>query len=85
MSHELEVRISIREAKYHLDRLLTDRKEMVSSLKDLKDRIDVDAPPAKVIFIAIYRWTRGLMVIKLWSFVLQNHPFRKLDILDSVF
>jgi predicted nucleic acid-binding OB-fold protein len=55
LSHELEVRISIREAKYHLDRLLTDRKEMVSSLKDLKDRIDVDAPPAKVIFITIYR------------------------------
>ncbi|XP_063414423.1 chromosome-associated kinesin KIF4-like isoform X3 [Mytilus trossulus] len=47
LSHELEVRVSIREAKYHLNRLLSDRKEMVMTLKDLKDRIDEDAPPTK--------------------------------------
>lgn len=47
LSHELEVRVSIREAKYHLDQLLNDRKDMVVRLKDLKDRIDEDAPPAK--------------------------------------
>ncbi|CAG2213204.1 KIF4 [Mytilus edulis] len=47
LSHELEVRVSIREAKYHLNRLLSDRKEMVMTLNDLKDRIDEDAPPTK--------------------------------------
>ncbi|XP_078326177.1 chromosome-associated kinesin KIF4-like isoform X2 [Crassostrea virginica] len=49
LSHELEVRISIREAKYHLERLLSDRKEIAKQIKDLKEKIqdESDGPPIK--------------------------------------
>lgn len=49
LSHELEVRISIREAKYHLERLLSDRKDIAKQIKDLKEKIEdeTDGPPIK--------------------------------------
>ncbi|XP_048775989.2 chromosome-associated kinesin KIF4-like isoform X2 [Ostrea edulis] len=49
LSHELEVRISIREAKYHLERLLNDRKEISKQIKELKEKVEdeSDGPPIK--------------------------------------
>ncbi|XP_061164849.1 chromosome-associated kinesin KIF4-like [Saccostrea echinata] len=49
LSHELEVRISIREAKYHLESLLNDRKEIAKQIKELKERLEdeTDGPPIK--------------------------------------
>ncbi len=47
LSQELEVRVSIREAKYHLVSLLSDRKTLTSELSHLKDKMD-DTPPTKV-------------------------------------
>lgn len=49
LSHELEVRISIREAKYHLERLLSDRKDIAKQIKDLKEKVEdeTDGPPIK--------------------------------------
>jgi kinesin family protein 4/21/27 len=49
LSHELEVRISIREAKYHLERLLSDRKEIAKQIKELQEKVhdQSDGPPIK--------------------------------------
>lgn len=45
----MEVRISIREAKYHLERLLSDRKDIAKQIKDLKEKVEdeTDGPPIK--------------------------------------
>ncbi|KAJ8303172.1 hypothetical protein KUTeg_019568 [Tegillarca granosa] len=47
LSHELEVRISIREAKYHLESLLNDRKILSGQLKEVKEKLDTSGTPLK--------------------------------------
>lgn len=51
LSHELEVRISIREAKYHLESLLNDRKILSGQLKEVKEKLDTSGPPLKKIAV----------------------------------
>ncbi|XP_067664129.1 chromosome-associated kinesin KIF4A-like [Haliotis asinina] len=46
LSQELDVQVSIREAKYHLDSLLAGRKTLAAQLADLKAKLD-DTPPKK--------------------------------------
>ena len=43
------MRVSIREAKYHLESLLNDRKTLSKQLKELTERVqdDTDGPPMK--------------------------------------
>ncbi|XP_064607442.1 chromosome-associated kinesin KIF4A-like [Liolophura sinensis] len=40
LNHELEVRVSVREAKYHLDSLLKDRKTLTGQLRHLEEMLD---------------------------------------------
>ncbi|KAK3099287.1 hypothetical protein FSP39_002071 [Pinctada imbricata] len=49
LSQEVEMRVSIREAKYHLESLLNDRKTLCGQLNNLKDQIyeESNGPPMK--------------------------------------
>ncbi|OWF43762.1 chromosome-associated kinesin KIF4A-like [Mizuhopecten yessoensis] len=47
LSHEFEIRVSIREAKYHLESLLTDRKTLTEQLRQLKVKIGEEPPKKK--------------------------------------
>ncbi|KAL3880607.1 hypothetical protein ACJMK2_032834 [Sinanodonta woodiana] len=46
LSHELEILVSIRECKYHLESLLKDRKTIAEHIKELKAKLE-DGPPLK--------------------------------------
>ncbi|XP_069130864.1 chromosome-associated kinesin KIF4A-like [Argopecten irradians] len=47
LSHEFEIRVSIREAKYHLESLLNDRKTLSEQLRQLKVKIGEEPPKKK--------------------------------------
>ncbi|KAL5011365.1 hypothetical protein ScPMuIL_009916 [Solemya velum] len=48
LSQELDVRVGIREAKYHLESLLADRKYQNEQLKQLNDKLDESLPFKKM-------------------------------------
>jgi len=48
LSHEIEVLISIADAKHHLDSLKQDRADLVKQKKALQEKLEYGPSPAKV-------------------------------------
>lgn len=48
LSYELDVKVGIMEAKYHRESQLQDRKMLAEQMKELKESLDDEGPPAKV-------------------------------------
>ncbi|XP_025088015.1 chromosome-associated kinesin KIF4-like [Pomacea canaliculata] len=51
LSHELDVRVSLREARYHMEALMADRKELSQQMRHLKERIGEASPSKKYLWM----------------------------------
>lgn len=51
LAHELEVRVSLREARHHMESLIADRKELSSQMRGLKEKIGEVSPSKKYLWL----------------------------------
>ncbi|KAK7485932.1 hypothetical protein BaRGS_00022798 [Batillaria attramentaria] len=51
LNHELDVRVSLREARYHMELLIADRKELSAQMRKLKEKIGDVSPSKKYLWL----------------------------------